>query len=105
MNRTFESPVLRAEGLRPAPIAQTLPLSIKTMSTHKMRATAELSARLLTDLIRYAIRQRPVGWAASAVVSEVLIPSVPSPQARAVSTRRHPSHDHRPTRHRFSRIA
>jgi len=57
--RTFERQVHRiVAGQRPTEIAEALCLSVKTVSTHKLRIQDKLQLRNTAALIRYGLEQQ-----------------------------------------------
>lgn len=55
-DREFQVLKMLADGMQPTQIADSLSLSIKTISTHKVRLMKKLGARNAADLLRFAIR-------------------------------------------------
>jgi len=57
-DREFEVMRLLVEGLGPTGIAERLHLSVKTVSTHKMRILEKLGVGSTAELVRYALEHR-----------------------------------------------
>jgi DNA-binding NarL/FixJ family response regulator len=57
-SREREIVQLLAEGWSNKEVAATLHISIKTVETHRARIMAKLDLHSITDLVRYAIRNR-----------------------------------------------